>query len=95
MPDLQATYEDFSQRELVVLGITTEEQSTVAEVAAKEGLTFPVLLDPGGTVTARYRVNETGHPANYLVDQTGKIAGRRLGYADREALAALLEAVFD
>jgi cytochrome c biogenesis protein CcmG, thiol:disulfide interchange protein DsbE len=64
--------------EFVVLGINVDESPAVVRAFADElGLTFPILLDPGGEARTPYRVR--GLPASFLVDQEGMIRYQHLG----------------
>jgi peroxiredoxin len=52
------------------------------------GLTFPVLLDPGGTVYQNYgvlnRYNTAAFPKDYIIDVEGNVAYVNNGYEPDE-----------
>jgi len=66
---------------MVVLAIAwNDSRRKVAEYARKQGLPFPILLDPAGKTLARFP-DESGHvavPTNILLDRTMRIV-----HADR------------
>jgi peroxiredoxin len=60
---------------VVVIGINTGEEGEPQQKARafqqKHGLTYPILLDEKGTVSAAYRVQ--GLPTNVIIDREGKV----------------------
>lgn len=93
---MQATYEEMRSQGAVVLGIDfQEDKGTVARVVKDANLTFPVLLDPDGQVGKRYRVDATGHPANYFVDRSATVIDVRIGYTDKAGLMSRLRAALE
>ena len=92
---MNALYEEFKGRGLVLLLVNMREDAEVVRRAMKKrGYTAPVLLDANGEVSAAYRV--AGTPTIYLVDRRSQIVGRAIGRRDwageegRRLLAALL-----
>jgi peroxiredoxin len=84
-PVLQAFYERHQNDGFVVLAINIQERKElVAEYVGETGLTFPVLLDRRGEVTARYRVR--GLPTSFLVDREGRILEKHIGPVDESML---------
>lgn len=81
MPDIQAAYEKYKAKELVVLGIDFTAQDDLKDVAAfvKElKLTFPILLDVTGEVsTGLYGMR--GLPTSYFIDPEGVIRRIQIG----------------
>jgi len=73
MPAIQAAYEKYKDRGLVVLGIDFTAQDNLPDVVAfvsKFNLTFPVLLDETGSVSsASYGMR--GLPDSYFIDPAG------------------------
>lgn len=73
MPYIQAAYEKFQKQGFVVLAVDIQESRPEVEAFAQEfGLTFPVLLDETGKVTATYKV--LGLPTSIFVDGAGIIS---------------------
>jgi peroxiredoxin len=89
MPLLQETYETYQGQELVVLGIDFDEPAEqVAEFGTELGLSFPLLLDPGGEVQSLYRVR--GYPTTVVLDRTGKISAYHIGILAESQLSDYL-----
>ncbi|MBI4300252.1 MAG: TlpA family protein disulfide reductase [Chloroflexi bacterium] len=91
---MQALYEKYGEKGAVVIGISSEDNAaSVAEFMKKEGLSFPVLLDPNSKVFDQYGIN--AHPAHYFIDKSGRISDFRIGYTDGPTLTAKLEKAFE
>lgn len=48
------SYAEFQDREVVVLGVSTDDAKSHEKFASKYNLPFPLLIDAGGTVAAAY-----------------------------------------
>jgi peroxiredoxin len=48
MPDIEAFYDQFEDRGLVILAISQEDAAKVKPFVAERSITYPILLDPGG-----------------------------------------------
>lgn len=79
MPELESLWRRYRQQGLVVLGVAADRGSArpVRDFAEKAGITFPILLDPVGTVRNQYEVMAL--PMSYLIGRDGKISGRAPG----------------
>jgi len=78
MPEIQAAYEKYEDRNFVVLAINFGEKSDPAKAFTHHGhLTFPVLLDPGAKVASRYSV--VSLPVSFFIDANGLIRERVVG----------------
>lgn len=68
-------WQKFRDQGVVVVGINTGEESSPRAKAdgfkKKHGLTYPILLDETGKVTAAYQVQ--GFPTNVIIDRQGKL----------------------
>jgi peroxiredoxin len=92
MPDIQEQYVVHSP-DLVVLAIDMDEsQDTVAPFVEELGLTFPVLLDPGGKVNGE-SYNVRGYPSSFFVDKDGVIRVVQIGLMTPGQLKGYLEEV--
>jgi peroxiredoxin len=77
-PVIQDFYERYQSEGFVVLAINIQEsQDRVSSFVDEIGLSFPVLLDRRGNVTASYRVS--GLPTSFLVDRRGYIVKKHVG----------------
>ena len=82
MPHLQALYNEFKDKGLVVLSISTDDVRTTSRVKpyiASKGYTFPVLLDKDSTVVGMYNPNKT-LPWTVVVDRRFQVADQHGGY---------------
>jgi peroxiredoxin len=70
---------------LVVLGVNFDEpEEDVRAYRDELGLSFPLVLDPGGAVQALYRI--VGYPTTYFIDAEGIIRAVHLGVLDEALL---------
>jgi peroxiredoxin len=98
MPDLIALHEAHREGGFQVVGLSVDEPGEVVSVrsfVAEKGMTYPVLVDPGGRATALFGVSAL--PASFLFDRKGVLLWKSYGLvksddpAFREALARALE----
>lgn len=81
MPSMEKLYQKFKGKDFVMLAVSLrEKEKTVEKFVQKNGLTFPVLLDPRGKAGGDYMVSSI--PTTYLIDKQGKIIGRAIGGRD-------------
>jgi len=76
MPDLQALYNRFQDRGLIILAISDEEQEKVKPFIAEYKITYPVLLDPGRKVNDLFQVE--GIPKSFVYDRDGKMVAQSI-----------------
>jgi peroxiredoxin len=91
MPNIQKYYErypgDFS-----VLAVNADEpELTVKRFVEDMGLSFDILLDPGGDVQSLYQIR--GYPTSYFVDGEGVIRVQHIGFLTEDQLADYLSQV--
>lgn len=92
MPSLETLHQERADNELVVLGISLDDQqASVAPFVEQLGVTFPVLWDEDGRAGRAYRANSI--PITYLIDPSGRIAGVSRGARDWAALGPMLDRV--
>ncbi len=78
---MEKLYQKFKGKDFVMLAVSLrEKEKTVEKFVQKNGLTFPVLLDPRGKAGGDYMVSSI--PTTYLIDKQGKIIGRAIGGRD-------------
>lgn len=91
MPLLQSAYETYHEQGFVVLGIDFDEPATaVMDYGQELGLTFPLLLDPGGEIQQLYKVR--GYPTSVVLDREGRIQAYHIGVLAQSQLDGYLEA---
>jgi peroxiredoxin len=72
MPELQAVYEAHQADGLRVVGINLgEAREDVLDWRDQLGLTFDLVLDPAGEITARYYLR--GQPTTFVISREGVI----------------------
>jgi peroxiredoxin len=91
MPAIQSRFEQH-RSELEVLAINFDEPSDQVQAFVQElGLTFTVLLDPGGEVQRLYQIR--GYPTTYIVDESGVVAIQHIGIMTEQQLDEYLSQV--
>jgi cytochrome c biogenesis protein CcmG, thiol:disulfide interchange protein DsbE len=84
MPLIQKYYEKYTPG-LEVLAINYDESiGDIQPYMKKLGLTFPVLLDPGGKTADLYRVR--GFPTTYFIDREGFVRGVFVGILSKKGI---------
>jgi peroxiredoxin len=78
----------------VVFGIASQEpQGDVQEYIDQLGVTFPVLMDPNGTVHAQYQQQSAfpsaAYPQDWVIGPDSKILYRNNGY-ELDAILSVL-----
>jgi len=88
MPNIRKFYEKYPEQ-FDVLAINADESRLDVERFAKDmGLTFDVLLDPGGKAQQLYQIR--GYPASFFVDSQGVIRAQHVGMMTEDNLADYL-----
>jgi peroxiredoxin len=80
MPTLEALWQEYRQRGLVVLGVSVDRgapKALLEPYLAHHRLTFPILLDPDQKTAGAWRV--TSLPATFIVKPGGEVAGMAVG----------------
>ncbi|MBC7733472.1 MAG: TlpA family protein disulfide reductase [Bacteriovorax sp.] len=79
MPHLNRLYDKYRASGFVLLGINVDDDArNAAEIAAKLGVKFPVLLDTDKTVSRLYDLATM--PSTVLIDREGKVRFIHRGY---------------
>ena len=94
MPVLERLHRELGPRGLAIIGINAREPApAVRRYATELGLTFPLVLDPDGTLNSRYGV--IGLPVTFLVGRDGRAVAFGVGPRawDGAAARALFEAL--
>ena len=79
MPHLKRLYDKYRGAGFVLLGVNVDDDTgKAAEVAAKLGVTFPVLLDTEKSVSKLYDLSTM--PSTVIIDRDGKVRYLHRGY---------------
>ena len=79
MPQLNKLYDKYRSAGFVLLGVNIDDDTRRAtDVAAKLGLTFPVLLDTDKAVSRLYDLGTM--PTTVLIDRDGRVRHIHPGY---------------
>lgn len=71
--------------DFVLIGIDRDEPlETVLKFGESTGITYPLGLDPGADIYAKYAVRESGITRNVLINREGKIIQRTRLYDEKE-----------
>ena len=88
MPTIQARFEQHNPN-LAVLAVDFDEPAPQVQAFVDElGLTFDVLLDPGGEIQKLYQVR--GYPTSVFVDQDGVVQIVHIGIVTESQLDGYL-----
>ncbi|MFQ5464449.1 MAG: TlpA disulfide reductase family protein [Thermodesulfobacteriota bacterium] len=95
MPSLDGLGRELRGRGLEIIAVAEDRgwwsRGRVEKFVKRHGLTFTVLLDPGGKVREDYEVRSL--PTTYIIGRDGGFAGKAAGERDwnGEALRKLIE----
>lgn len=88
IPDLEALYRRFRGQGLVILGISDDDPAKVRTFAGRLGITYPVLLDPGGKVNRLFAVE--GIPKTFVYGRDGHLVTESIDLRTRRQFLAML-----
>jgi peroxiredoxin len=83
MPELEKIYRDHKAQGFTVVGLSMDGPESIANVeptVRRYGVTYPIVLDEETRVTAVYNPARDA-PYAVLIDRSGRIVERKLGYA--------------
>ena len=82
MPSMEALYRRLQGRDFVMLAVAEDEggAAAVRPFVRDAGITFPVLLDPSGTLSPRF--GATGYPETFIIDRNGQVVNHTIGPAE-------------
>ena len=85
MPLLNQYYQDHKQQDFTILAVNAgDSQSAVAAFASQNGITFPLLLDPGMSLIDQIGISS--FPTSVLIGRDGKVKTIHVGMFTSEAL---------
>lgn len=72
MPDIQAIYDRFKDRQVIVIGVSVEPERAADPIGfmKNKNFTYPIVLN-GQSITKPYQVQE--FPTVYIIDKNGII----------------------
>jgi peroxiredoxin len=88
MPDLEALYNQFKDRGFVILAISEEDAAKVKPFVGQRGITYPILLDPGGKINQLFVIE--GIPKSFVYDPSGKLVEESIDMRTRKQFLAML-----
>ena len=91
MPALDALYRDHRAEGLVVVGVSVDEDESLAARGAEQlGASFPIVFDEGQRLQSTFRVSQV--PTTFVLDRSGTVrwVGRDPA-SIRSAVTALLD----
>jgi cytochrome c biogenesis protein CcmG, thiol:disulfide interchange protein DsbE len=89
-PGIERVWEAYRGRGVRFLGVDHEDGSGAALAFVRRfGLTYPMVADPSGSVSAKY--GALGIPSTYVITPDGTIAYRFLGRVDPIDLERILD----
>lgn len=89
MPGINAFYERHQDEGLVVLAVNAKEsESLVRPFIESNNFTFPVLLDPAGSVVNQYQVRS--FPTTIVIDRDGVVRHIQVGMISEEELESIV-----
>jgi peroxiredoxin len=82
MPSMEKLYQQLKGEDFEILAVSVDASGAraVAPFMKEYGLSFPALLDPGGTIQNLY--GTTGLPESFIIGRTGTIEKIVIGGAD-------------
>ena len=90
MPDLETLYKQFESEGFVVLGVSDDDPSKVRAFVQTQGITYPVLLDPGSKVNHLLRIE--GIPKTFVYGRDGRIVAQSIDMRTKSQFLAMLQA---
>lgn len=88
MPALEAVHREFSGR-VTMVGVNIADSPTAAaNFAARYDVTFPILLDPTGRLTAAVGIG--GAPTTLFIGSDGRIVEQVAGEMTRDRIRAIV-----
>lgn len=85
MPALQAQWEKWKDKDVVVVGINVgEDQMTVENFVKQVDIDFPILMDTGRDAVRSYGISPL--PTTFFINAKGKIDSIHIGQLDLDSL---------
>lgn len=88
IPDFIKVYEEYKDRGVQFLGISSEDISTLGDFNEYYGINYPILIDDGG-VMRKWSVQAI--PTTFVLDGEGNIVFKNVGIMTAEQLKNTIE----
>jgi len=89
MPSLEGLHRTLGPEGLVVVGVSVDEdEQALRSFVEEQGITFPILLDPGGRHAAT-AYGTLDFPTTFVIDRDGILKRRYVGPTQWDTPAAL------
>lgn len=94
MPDLNALYLASQSKQLVVLGVNTDDsnRSAAEQFVREKNLAFLILWDESNAVNRQYDLR--AYPTSFFIDSTGVIRAVVVGSMSRETMNAKVALIY-
>ncbi len=90
MPDIQEVWQEVKDEDVFLVAMDLAEPwETAADYAKRNGLTFPIGIDPGSRVATEYRL--AGLPTHVFIDANGIVREIRIGLLSADGMRRRLE----
>lgn len=88
LPELQKISQEMGGKNVVVIGVNIDKQRDNAQRLVRQlGLTFPIGLDPAGSVAGTYDLPKM--PTSFVIDQRGVVRYVHAGFDGADDVAKL------
>ena len=90
MPDIEKIYQEYKDKDLVVLTVNLgEDKNTVEKFIKENKYNFSILLDTKNEASNKYGI--AAIPASYFIDKEGNIATKKVGSMSYEQMKNYIE----
>jgi thiol-disulfide isomerase/thioredoxin len=89
LPSLQVFSTRFAGQDLVIIGISDEEAGKVEPFVHRQGISYPILLDPGRVVNKAFAID--GIPKSFVYDRSGRLVATAIDMRTARQFLAMLE----
>ncbi len=91
LPGLKAFINEHQDQIQVMAVVSGESRTAVKNYIQKKNINFPMLLDEDRKIWRQYLVR--GTPTHFLIDRDGKVVTKRIGFAFKKDLEAMLRMI--
>jgi thiol-disulfide isomerase/thioredoxin len=89
MPDIEKVYQEYKNKDLVILAINMGEDKNTADNFIKQSnYHFSVLLDSDQSIAQEYSINSI--PVSIFIDKNGNIAQKRIGAISEDQMKSII-----